>query len=309
MDQAVTRLISTLRDKKNARNKTKISSKDENQLVRDFKNAEQAQSKADRYMYKIAEALGLDPTVAVERADMKTWERALDKRFNASGRNLHDLGRGTIYIDSVDEYYALQKLLNSKTKTGVLSQLKIQGVRIIEGSMDDYLANPRSSGFSGSLNMDVEINLGRQKGTFEIQVRPAAYKEADKQSHFLFDMIRVLQDVPESYLTEEDKKIEESLVLANKAIFVEHAHRTGFVEILPKNKQKLRMSKEEYDQAHEVLDRLWTELEHLPGKPFKDKKETMDAISVTKTSIDNIYRAQGRWFGRSPEAKPDEPEA
>ena len=307
MDRAVTRLVSTLRDRKNDKNKTKISEKDKRQLLRDFKNAEQAQSRADKYMYKLAEALGLDPTMVVKRVDMKDWDRALDKRFNSVGRNLHDLGRGTIYLKSVEDYYALQSLLSSKTKTGIISSLGIQGVRILEGSMDDYLANPRSSGFAGSMNMDLEINLGKQKGTFEIQFRPADYEEIDKQSHLLFDMIRVLQDVPESYLTKEDKKIEKALVLANTALFVEQAHRTGFAEILPKDNKKLRITEKDYNEAHEVLDRLRTEIENLPGRPFKNKKATAESLSIAKTSIDNIYRSQTRWFGAA--ARLAEPEA
>ena len=299
MDEAAARLVTTLRNKKNSRKKTKVSEKEESQLQRDFKLAEQAQSKADRYMYKIAVALGLDPAVAVDRADMKDWERALDKKFNSVGRNLHDLGRGTIYLDDVQQYHAFKKLLNAKTKTGVINSLGIKSVRILEGSIDDYLASPRSSGFAGSFNMDLEIDVAHgKKAMFEVQIRPAAYKEVDKQSHLLFDMIRVLQDVPESYLTKEDKKIEEALVLANKALFVEQAHRSGFVEILPKGLQKMKISEEDYNAAHEVLDRLRSKIESVGGRPFTGQKATTEALSIAKTSLDNIYRAQGRWTAK-----------
>lgn len=295
LDKAVHSLVQMLKNTKTKRpGSVELDEKSEQRLKRQFKDAEHGRTTAGKYMRAIALELGHeDPDLAYIVAGMKDWDRVKDKFVNAA-RDVRDLGRGSVYINSIEEYRAFHSILKSKTKDGIVKRLNVRDVRIIEGSMDDYLANPRKSGYAGSINFNIEIDLGKGRhGTFEIQVRPSAYQDIDKKSHRLYDLIRLLQEVPGGYLTPSDHEVMDALVTANQALFEEHAWRYGFDEI---NKNKpLEISYAQMRSIKGILDRLRTTIENLPGRNFAWKSETADALTYAKTSVDNVYEAtQGR---------------
>jgi len=164
----VARYVKNTVDKKAAQKNFPLSPKEASKLEQSFKNAEMARGRAQMFMTALAEAMKVSiPETAVKVAPMKGWTRASEK-FNAAGRNLHDLGRGRIWVRSADEIENFYKTLQRKTKTGLIRGFKLSNVRILEDCTDDYLKDPRSSGFAGAINLDIEINHGRNRsGKFE----------------------------------------------------------------------------------------------------------------------------------------------
>lgn len=295
LDQAVHNLVQMLKNSKTKRpGSVDLDEKTEQRLKRQFKDAEHGRTTAGKFMRAIALELGNDdPDLAYIVAGMKDWDRVKDKFVNAA-RDVRDLGRGSVYINSMDEYRAFHSILKSKTKEGIVKRLNVKDVRIIEGSMDDYLANPRKSGYAGSINFNIEIGLGKGRhGVFEIQVRPSAYQDIDKKSHRLYDLIRLLQEIPGAFLDPSDHEVMDALITANQALFEEHAWRYGFDEA---NKNPpMDIGYAQMRTIKGILDRLRTTIENLPGRNFAWKSETADALTYAKTSVDNVYEAtQGR---------------
>ena len=291
LDAAVFRLISEYKKAKTNKKSNQLPAKKEASLRRQYKDAKQSRSPAGKFMRALADAIGFeDPESAYIIANMKDWERAKEK-FAEAARNTSDLGRGRIYLNSLDDYESFMSLLSSKRRDGTVTRIKSHGVKIIPDSISNYLESARKSGFAGSVNFDVKIDVGKGRhGKFEVQVMPHAYQEVDKISHFLFDMIRILEEVKESYLTEEDKRVMDSLILANQALFIEHGIRSGFVSL---RKDKLpQINDERLKESLGILDRIWTELGNISGRRFAWIDQTRQAMTEAKTSLTNINLAQ-----------------
>ena len=138
------------------------------------------------------------------------------------------------------------------------------------------------------VNFDCWITLGKGRfGKFEAQIMPADYDIVDKHSHRLFEMIRIIQDVPGAYQQEEDKKVEWALVAANKALFVEHGLRSGFIAVR-QDDWKLSLSGDEAKEIFDILDRIGNRIEAIPGRRHAWMRETEEAITYAKTSVQNI---------------------
>ena len=293
IDQAVYKLVRELKNRKELNNASSLSQKDISYLKREFKCAEQSRSHGCKFMRALNKEAGVeDPDGAFILGDMKEWTRAA-KKLKATDRNLHDLGRGRIYLDDISHYKKIMKVLKSKHSSGVISALNLPNYHIIEGSLDNYLENPRQSGFAGSLNFDLLIDNGKGRyGKFEVQVMPKEYKETDKISHHLFDMIRVLQDKPKDSITGNDKKILKSLILVNKMLFIEQAQRTGFIDIR-KDKSRLPIiGQTELQLANKVLDNIEMAIQGLSGRNFKWRRQTIGAIEDARTCLENMFSAQ-----------------
>ena len=115
---------------------------------------------------------------------------------------------------------------------------------------------------------------------------PEDYQDVYDQSHRLYDMIRIFQEIPESFRTHDHNYILENLVRANAALFDEFSMRTGF-DVLRKEPIHV-VTEEEYEMGFDVLDKIWTELNR--GRSNKEPwiKETQDALSFAKTSLANL---------------------
>ena len=289
LDKAVSRVVNEFKNTKTQkREPAEIDGKTEQHLLRRLKDAEQGRSKAGKFMLALAKGMEVeDPETSYVVAGMKSWDRIVNK-FNAAARDVNDLGRGAVYINSVDEYKAFQRIMRSKTKDGEVRQLNAKGVHIIDGSMDDYIASPRKSGYAGSINFNIDLDIGKGRhGVFEVQIRPKAYQDIDKKSHYLYDMIRILQEVPQSFLTDGDKEVRDSLITANRALFEEHSLRHGFDEV--RKGEPLQISAAEMRSITGILDRLRTAIESLPGHGSKWQSESADALTYAKTSVVNVH--------------------
>lgn len=292
LDSAVMRLVTEYQNIKTQKSlPSKIDYKTEQRLLRNLKDAEQGRSKAAKFMLALAKSMDIkNPETAYIVAEMKSWDRIVNK-FNAAAGDINDLGRGSVYINSVDEYKAFQKILSSKTRDGEIRGLNAKGVRLIDGTLDDYIAQPRKSGYAGSINFNLDLDIGKGRhGVFEVQIRPKAYQDIDKKSHYLYDMIRILQEVPSSFLTDSDKQVRDALITANRALFEEHSCRHGFDEI--RKGAPLHINSGEMRSITGILDRLRTAIEVTPN--HRDQEwcyETANALTYAKTSIMNVHMA------------------
>jgi hypothetical protein len=177
-----------------------LQAKVKKKLLQEYGHAGQSRGSANKAMTAIAQAIGVpDYQNAVYVAPMKELQRAAEK-YNVPDRNMHDLGRGTIYIHKSREIENFLEL--SESKQDMAEALKKQNVSIIPGSVDNYFSKPRSSGFHGSLNFDYEVEFTKgRSGKFEVQMVPHSYIETNKNSHYLYAIIRKLQEIPENNIT------------------------------------------------------------------------------------------------------------
>lgn len=292
VDAAVQSLVSEIKDRHKAGEETNLTQIQKDKLARDFKNAEQGRGYAGKYMRALAKAMHLEcPDAAVVIAPMKRWNRAAEK-ISIADRNLHDLGRGRIYIKTPKDIQKFYKLLNGKNAEGHIPGAT-HNASIIPGSISNYLENPRKSGFAGALLFDLEVDLGKNRfGALEAQIMPEDYQDVYNQSHRLYDMIRIFQEIPENFRTRDHNYILENLVRANAALFDEFSMRTGF-DVLRKEPIHV-VTEEEYEMGFDVLDKIWTELNR--GRSNKEPwiKETQDALSFAKTSLANLEIAGRR---------------
>ena len=301
MTAAVVHIVSALQEKKTKRTpQTSLSAKEEAELQRKFKDAQQGRSSAYKFMLAAAKAMKVkSPEDACKLADMKDWGTTVDK-FKEAKRSTNDIGRGRIYIENVDEYYAFQKLNSSKDRNGHLDLSGTQRAAIIPGSINDYLMQARSSGYAGSVNFDLEVDLGKgRQGRFECQLIPSKYKDMYEHSHALYDMIRIFDEIPKAYLNKHDLKLRDLLIKANEAFFFEYGERTGFIDVR-KPRPRAQISNEEYQDIITALDLIRTTIEDLPGRNLKWKRETAEATTYAKTSVTHVYLASMQKHGRSP---------
>ena len=291
IDSAVDKLTSTLHRKKTTGNRTPLSAKETQSLKQQFKHAEQARSSALRHMVQISKAIGSkSPESSTKLAPMKAWETAADK-FAQAGRSTNDLGRGRVILDDVEAYYAFLSLMSAKDKDGHLQLPGAQKIRIIGGSFNNYIDTPRKSGYAGSINFDLSIEQSKgREGRFEVQVIPEAYLKVYDQSHRLYDLIRIYDEIPQDYLSDEDRLIRDVLTLCNKALFAEHSVRAGFDEVT--SFRGLKVTQGDLPIINNILDKVRDSVEVLPGRNFKWKQETLDAITYAKTSVMNIFLSQ-----------------
>lgn len=297
LDAAVSRLVKQVYAIKTQRTiTTPLNADTEKRLKRCLQDAEQGRSAAGKYMLALAKKIGVEePETAYVVAEMKSWDRIVDK-FNArvqggfKSPDVNDLGRGCVYVDDVKEYLNFIKIQRSKTKDGRISALDTDKVSIIEGSIDDYIANPRRSGYAGSVNFNIEIDIGKgRSGIFEVQIRPRDYQTISKKSHRLYDMIRIFDGVPEAYMTDQDREVRDALVIANHALYEELGVRSGFDKV--RTTPPLEIRQEQVSQICGVLDRIGTGLETSNGRNLPWIIEAADAITYAKTSVMNIAQA------------------
>ncbi len=241
-------------------------------------------------MIALSREMGLvDSDNAAYMAPMKEWNRAVEK-LDLEGRNLHDLGRGRLLVRTPDKIEEFYKILKSKDKDGSIKAFSTDKVKIIDGSLDDYLAEQRSSGYCGSINFDLEVDLGKGRvGTIEMQLMPRDYVETYDMSHHLFKMIRSLQEIPPMWRSEEQSKVLSALKTANAALFDEVAERHGFIELRKKPYEQIDQKK--LSDVNEILDRIRTEIDHLPGRKLKWREGTQTALTFAKTSVLNKFLA------------------
>lgn len=288
LDQAVFKLIQT-RAAPVSRTHKKLTEKEKSALQQEFKNAGQARTSGGKLLRAIGTAIGVeDVHRSTMLAPLKNWDRSLEKK--QAGRSTHDIGRGRLYIGPTTRYIKATKLFNTINKNGSIPNISIKGVSIIPDSVRDYLATPRESGFAGMINFDCEIDLGKSRmGHFEAQIMPRGYEEVDKHSHRIFELIRIIQeDVPAAYQSEADQRIVDALIKSNQALYVEHGIRTGFIAVRQDN-WRMRLSDDDVKEAHDILDRIRSTIEALPGRNnLKWRTETAAAMTYAKTSIVNV---------------------
>ncbi len=117
---------------------------------------------------------------------------------------------------------------------------------------------------------------------------PRGYEEVDKHSHRIFELIRIVQDVPKAYQSEADQRVIDALILSNQALYLEHGIRTGFVAAREDN-WRMRISENDIKEAHDILDRIRSTIESFPGRSnLKWRTESAEAMTYAKTSIVNV---------------------
>lgn len=288
LDEATAHLIKELGERHAKTAEFVLSAKERSNLMREFKNSEQGRSPLNKFLASIARKMNITNPEAVFVAPMKDWDRAVEK-LHAPGRTLHDLGRARIKVSDAKQVKAFYKLLPSKDSEGHISGTPAKAF-MLPGSLDDYLQSPRKSGYAGSINFDVEVYISKGRwGTLEVQIMPDDYEVVDKRSHRLFDMIRILHEIPDNFRTEEHKYLAEGLVIANQALFDEQAIRTRFDVLRAKPIYQLTEAKLKH--ATDVLERVRNAVDNIPGRKLDWIVETADALSYAKTSVLNMYLA------------------
>lgn len=288
-----------LRHENNKTSRSNLSEDDRAQLERAYHEAEQARSYAKKFMVGLAKTMKVpNPEINTEIAAMKGIPRAEEKLSLAQEgqRTLNDLGRGRIYVSNVKQVEKGMNALKNKTDAvGHIEGLTINAC-LIPGSTSNYLTKPRKSGYAGSINFDLDIDNGRGRhGQFEVQIMPDAYRDAYDISHHLYKIIRIIEEIPESFRTKAMNEMTRGLVTANKALFDEESFRAidpetsksaGFHKL--RDEPIKRLNIKDWKHANEVLDRLRTAIDALPGKQTTWKTEIMNATSMAKTSLSNM---------------------
>jgi hypothetical protein len=287
IDTVVESLIQELKDRHAA--KSQLTPSQTKQLQKEFDHAKQGETYAKKFMLKLAALMKIEcPQAAAHTGPTKSWDRAAAK-MSIEDRNLHDLQRGRLYVQSPKDIAKFYKLLNSKDNEGHIPGTT-RNVVIIPDSIDDYIKNPRKSGFAGAIIMDLGINIGKNRiGTYELQIMPRDYKDVYDQSHHLYEMIRILQEIPKNFLSEEHNYVIKNLVMANTALWDEFAIRTGFDTL--RSKPLMEIDKKDWKACLSVLDQIWRTLyKNRNGKnPWIMDME--DSVSLSKTSVTNMYIA------------------
>lgn len=294
LDDLIFRVVSSHKVIKTSHTRSvKLSQKEFKYLIQEFKNAERSQPVAENFMKMIAEKIGvknLEKSLLI--AEMKEWDRAVEKS-RQENRDLHDLGRGTIYVDNAEQVKSLIRLLQSCDDSGHLNFKgpKCQKVQIIDSKFDNYLHKPRSSGYAGSINFDLKIDLGQNRyGKFEVQIRPLQFKLTDKLSHQLFELIRSTEEIDKSALKNQHKELLCYLKKANAALFDEIAARHGYDVLRAKKPDPLDLN--QLLKANAILDRVWTALDEIGGRNYQWKQDAKDAITASKTSLLNMLQKE-----------------
>lgn len=290
IDKVIGILVGQLSEYKNPYGKKqRLDKKRSDKLTQDFKNAGMSRSEARKFMRDLAEMMGIEnPESAVFIGPMKERFRA-EQKADEENRNLHDLGRGRILVKSPEEVLKFYNMLKSMDKEGHIKGLDCKTVQILDDSITDYLKKQRSSGYCGSLNFDIRVDLGKGRfGTFEIQIMPEEYEQPYDHSHALYDMIRIIESIPGHWRSAEQTKVLNALVMANSAIFNEHAERTEFLS-LRASKSYQKISVDELRETNEILDRIRTLVDKAPGRRFAWREDTLNAITYAKSSLLNIF--------------------
>ena len=232
---------------------------------------------------------------------MKEWDTALRKQFTQAAGSLNDLGRSRILIKTTEQYnQALQTIMATKSGRKGPQAIDVKGTTIV-GNVNNYLRNASKAGYAGSINFDIEIDLGKGRtGLSEVQIMPEAYEECYDHSHILYEMIRILKQIPKAFRTNAQTSISEALVNANQSLFYEHGTRTGFIEVRDDIKD-FALIEEEFRDCLDILDRIRTALEQTKygahKRPPKWFKESLMALSYAKTSATNTFFATNKRQG------------
>lgn len=293
IDKTVGQLVSVVQKHKSARPPTLDKGK-KKVLTRLFKNAGLARSDALKYMTALAKKMGSqDPSLAAILAPMKDIGRATHKFFQRN-EPITDLGRGRIYVSSPEEVFAFYKTLDSRNKDGQIKGFGALRAKIDYESITDYLREARRSGYCGSINFELEVDIGRaETGFLEVQIMPWDYKDAYDHSHALYDFIRILEEHSEYFEADTRDEIHKALLLANRCIFDEYALRTGFM-CLREDQTAIKVSKEDLQSINDTLDRLRTQIERMPGRKLSWRKKAADAMTYAKTSALNLYLSDSK---------------
>lgn len=301
LNDAIDNLVTELIKFKTSAPTDRLPGKQEDKFTQEYKNAELGKSKGEQYILGLAKAMGYEhPHDCVDLAPMKDRYRAREK-FNLASRNAHDFGRSRLYLYEPGDRDSFYKVLGSKTKDGVIKNIQCKGVKVVDGSLSDYLEKARKSGFSGTINLDLEIDLGKGRiGYYEVQLMPYDYIQVDKHSHALYDMIRILDEIPDSFKTKGVERLEDILVMANASFFIEHGERTGFIVL--REDAKIRITEQDLHSANDILTRLrdklddWVKTQSAgkkrssrPSSKLQWAKDASEALSFAKTSILNAY--------------------
>ena len=263
-----------------------LTDKEQQWLGRQFKSSQKAQSPFKRFAWDFAENIGimLPPDRAVKVVAMKSWERAAMK-MRAPGRNLHDLGRARARGKGPVSVVNADRLLSQKGPNSFAKKWEDRGVKIIRGSVDNYITSPRtSSGYAGSINVDIETSFKKgQPGIVEMQVMPDSMEKVDKHSHRLFDMIRLLDEIPAKAKSPAQKHIQDCLTIANATLWDNAALDNGYMHLRTSKPDPLK----ELDirETIRVLDRVKTIVQSLPGRNFAWKSETAEACGEAADAL------------------------
>ena len=281
-----------------------ISVQQEANLTREFHKAEQARSPAGVFMRSFAKTAGIDEISMVHIGSMKSRERAMIKLSDPS-RNLKDLGRGRIYLNNTKDYRAALKLLRGIKTDGTINGVNCRSAKICTYANGltylNYLELPRRSGYMGSINLDLDVDLGKNRhGYFEVQIMPREYAETYEKSHMLYELIRKIEPIPSAMRSFEQSSVLFALCTANEMLFREDAARTGFDSVA---KEPLKLP--DYSTVQRliaILDKIRDAAEYHPQR--KDLEEMpdehdsqvaqrlMEAITYAKSSLANIYFSQ-----------------
>ena len=90
-----------------------------------------------------------------------------------------------------------------------------------------------------------------------------------------------------------DKKLLNALITANQALYLEHAIRTGFSSIREEDNHP-RITIRRMRDVSEILDRVATHIQSLPGRRSAWMNDIIQATTDTKSSLLNINAAQER---------------
>ncbi|MEM7651349.1 MAG: hypothetical protein AAF204_04625 [Pseudomonadota bacterium] len=227
-----------------------------------FKKAAMNKSTFGTFTHAFATALGVEEYNVVQNT--KERQRA-GQKMSAEGRALNDVERARIFPSTVSEMeFALSLVYPGKRTSPFLSSWLEKGIEVTE--VKAYPVSPRSSGYSGAIHVDVGIkNLEH-----EIQIMPIQYKEIDRLSHVVFEMMRYLEENFESVKAFEKeydktgiiptarKEIEDPMVfiyigllIGNKSLWDEASRKYGYDSLRSRTPEV--PEKEQASIANEVL--------------------------------------------------------
>ncbi len=283
LDKAIESTISALIARHEEKEDVILPPKLERALQQEFKKSQEGLSP----FYRVINWLAKEIEAEAEIGPMKEWHRTVTK-FAAQGRKPNDLGRGRIFVDDPEQVREFYKIWSSKDKDGHIPGMP-KNTFIVPGSYDDYLAEQRWSGYASALHFDICVNShkGHGGGTLENQIMPRSYLKTYGQSHKLFDIIRMIHEIPAPMRSKEQQYILDGLIIANGALFDEFALRPPHFSVLRKKPIK-ELDQKSAAHARDVIDRLWTPFENFHGRrpPWMD--ETMEAFTFAKSSVFNM---------------------
>lgn len=158
--------------------------------------AEMAQHRLAQFGQALTEEIGSDPYTDYIIGPLKTLSRAFEKaitRYNGDISAITDFCRHRILFNDPDQIKQLRSIFGPGINSHPFATTWLnRGFEVVQ--FKDYYMDPKSHGFIG-LNLTIKVDLG--KGRYhicELQFSHEAMLDVDKESHAIYEQIRVIVD-------------------------------------------------------------------------------------------------------------------